>query len=208
MIKLDDKFTEQFSPNEQLVMLRLLVGADEDGMVEITTRAFAESCGMTRWQLGTIFKNLSQNGEIEITVSEKTQPKSQPKGTPKSTFVTICNFETYRIGKKKTNQNIHQNTNQNKTSVSQKREAIKEREHEFGMSLIPYMEKYSKEMIRAFFNYWSEIDQSGTKMRFEREKTWETSKRLMTWANRDRPTSKSSVILNSSEMNYDKEKEW
>lgn len=32
MIKLDNKFTVQFSPNEQLVMLRLLLGADEDGI--------------------------------------------------------------------------------------------------------------------------------------------------------------------------------
>ena len=30
MIKLDNKFTVQFSPNEQLVMLRLLLGANED----------------------------------------------------------------------------------------------------------------------------------------------------------------------------------
>lgn len=38
MIKLDEKFTEQFSPNEQLVMLRLLLRADEDGIARISYR--------------------------------------------------------------------------------------------------------------------------------------------------------------------------
>ena len=38
MIKLDNKFTVQFSPNEQLVMLRLLLGTDEDGIVRISYR--------------------------------------------------------------------------------------------------------------------------------------------------------------------------
>lgn len=32
MIKLDDKFTENLSPHEQLVMLQLLVGGDENGI--------------------------------------------------------------------------------------------------------------------------------------------------------------------------------
>lgn len=38
MIKLDNKFTVQFFPNEQLVMLRLLLGADEDGIARISYR--------------------------------------------------------------------------------------------------------------------------------------------------------------------------
>lgn len=41
-------------------------------------------------------------------------------------------------------------------------------------------------MIRAFFDYWSELNKSGTKMRYELEKTWELPKRLVTWANRER----------------------
>ena len=113
MIKLDDKFTEQFSPNEQLVMLRLLVGADEDGMIEIATRTFAELCGLTRQQLRTILSGLSQKKEVELVVSKKTNPKCNPKGNPKSTFVTICNYDSYNVGKKKTTQNVTQNVTQN-----------------------------------------------------------------------------------------------
>ena len=62
---------------------------------------------------------------------------------------------------------------------------LQKRKHEFGESLVPYMERYGKDMIRAFFNYWSEFNKSKTKMRWEMEKTWETSRRLVTWASRD-----------------------
>ena len=40
-------------------------------------------------------------------------------------------------------------------------------------------------MIREFFDYWSEINRSCTKMRFEQQPTWEVAKRLATWASKD-----------------------
>jgi hypothetical protein len=47
--------------------------------------------------------------------------------------------------------------------------------------------KYSKDILRNFYNYWSELNKSGKKMRFELERTWETEKRLATWASRGKP---------------------
>ena len=104
-------------------------------------------------------------------------------------------------------QQVTQQVTQGKTTPSKSEISLKKREHEFGESLIPYVEKYSKETIRAFFNYWTERNKSGTKMRFELEKTWETAKRLRTWASREK-VPKSSTALNSSEMNYDKDSDW
>ena len=60
------------------------------------------------------------------------------------------------------------------------------RKEKFGKSLIPYVEKYGKDMVRDFFDYWTEMNQSKSKMRFEQQPTWETSKRLATWAKRDK----------------------
>jgi hypothetical protein len=48
--------------------------------------------------------------------------------------------------------------------------------------LCPYVETYGSQMVRKFYDYWTELNRSGTKMRFEIEKTWETSKRMATWA--------------------------
>ena len=64
--------------------------------------------------------------------------------------------------------------------------ATLQRKREFGESLISFIDKYGKEMIRAFFDYWSEMNKTCTKMRFEQQPTWEVAKRLATWANNDK----------------------
>ncbi len=203
MIKINDRFTEQFTPNEQLVMLRLLLSANEDGIVGFSTRKLAKLCGLTRQNIRSILTNLSKKGDIVIDAT----PTSNPTSNPRLTFVTICNFDSYKVGKRKVTQQVTQQVTQDKTTLSKSKRSLKEREREFGESLIPYVEKYSKETIRAFFNYWTERNKSGTKMRFELEKTWETAKRLQTWASREK-VQKSTTALKSSEMNYDKDNDW
>lgn len=45
-----------------------------------------------------------------------------------------------------------------------------------------FSEKYGDEMIDEFITYWSETDRGKIpKMRFEKQTTWETGKRLATW---------------------------
>lgn len=76
------------------------------------------------------------------------------------------------------------------TIVVEKKDAAEaatlSRKEGFYNSLIPFLEKYPKEMIRQFFEYWSEMNKSRTKMRWEQEKTWEIDKRLRTWASREK----------------------
>ena len=62
---------------------------------------------------------------------------------------------------------------------------LKERKEDFYNTLIPFVAKYGKEMVRAFFDYWSEPNKSNSKMRYELERTWDLSRRLGTWASRD-----------------------
>lgn len=59
-----------------------------------------------------------------------------------------------------------------------------ERKELFRKSLVPFVDQYGREMIREFFDYWTEKTQSGAKMRYELERTWETPRRLATWSRR------------------------
>lgn len=59
---------------------------------------------------------------------------------------------------------------------------IDKRMEEFYNRLIPHVEKYGKKMIRDFFDYWSEHNETGFKMRYEMEKVFEIEKRLSYWA--------------------------
>ena len=72
------------------------------------------------------------------------------------------------------------------------------RKKEFYQSLVPYLERYEKEMLRAFFDYWSEMNPSETKMRFETNKTWEVAKRLASWEKKERFDGKPSRAVAAS----------
>jgi hypothetical protein len=88
----------------------------------------------------------------------------------------------------KTNQNEHvsdsvnDTVNVNETVI----EKLEKRKIAFGYSLKEFESSYSKEMLTAFFRYWTEKNKSGTKMKWELEKTFEVSLRLINWASRDK----------------------
>lgn len=168
MIKIDEIFTKSFAPIEQIVMLHLLLGANDDGIVEFISSHFYSSCGLTRQQFRTCLTKLSEKKEIEVINAHK------------STIVCICNYDNYRIGKRK-------DKPQSKSVVIMQNKC-EERKKEFERMLIPYVKSrggiYEPIMIREFFDYWSELNKSHTKMRFELEKTWDLAGRLRTWSNR------------------------
>lgn len=75
------------------------------------------------------------------------------------------------------------------------KKTIEERASEFKASLVEYVSSYGQPMLDAFFNYWTEPNQSRTKMRWEMEKTWETGRRLATWNAREQARPKSAAQI-------------
>lgn len=59
------------------------------------------------------------------------------------------------------------------------------RKEKFYQSLVPYVAKYGKDIVRAFYDYWTEKTYGGRKMRFEKQQAFEISKRLATWQKHD-----------------------
>ena len=136
----------------------------------------------------------------ELLTQQVTQQTTQP---PKKRHTGDTNS-------KKEKEEYKESPNGDKKAAA--KAATLSRKEVFGKSLIPFMEKYPKEMIRGFFDYWSELNKSETKMRFELEKTWEVSKRLSTWANREKTTTKKSeigIVLKDNSINkYDNDERW
>jgi len=62
---------------------------------------------------------------------------------------------------------------------------IEARSQIFKDSLLEYKNKHQVNMLKEFYNYWTEPNQSKTKMRFELQKTWSLDRRLETWAKRE-----------------------
>ena len=127
----------------------------------------------------------SKKAPQEETKIEPKQNQTETKQKPK---------RNQSKTKAEPNVNVNDNVNDNLKEILSN-ESIKKkaasaatlkRKEDFYQSLVPYVDKYGKEMLRAFFDYWSEMNASQTKMRFEKQPTWELSKRLATWANNEK----------------------
>ena len=80
--------------------------------------------------------------------------------------VKVCNYEYYQI-----------------EEVKEKAPTIilEERKNKFKDEIKIYIDEVPKAIIKEFYSYWTEPTKSGTKMRFELEKTWDLKRRLRTW---------------------------
>lgn len=167
MIKLDDDILSKFSrPRDGLILVYLKAKAVDD----VITTTYQQIANDTDYSLKQIRSSLSV-----------LESQGQTKGRPRAGLgveITICNIENYK-SKKSLQGRL-------RADLGQTNDRVEKRKADFYNSLIPYLKQYPKEMIRAFFDYWSELNKSRTKMRFENEKTWETSKRLVTWANNEK----------------------
>jgi hypothetical protein len=76
------------------------------------------------------------------------------------------------------NVNVNDNVNNNKKN-------IEERKKDFYATLSIFVSEYPKEMIREFFNYWSEHGTNDKKMRFEKQTTFGIKQRLNVWYNKN-----------------------
>lgn len=59
--------------------------------------------------------------------------------------------------------------------------SLDERKEAFGLAIQPYVQRFGRAMCLDFFYYWSEPSQSGERMKFELEKTWDLARRLTYW---------------------------
>lgn len=132
----------------------------------------------------------------QLTHLQKLQPTSNPNN-------------------KKEEENTKETTPNGVAKKAAAKAATLSRKDSFYQSLVPFVGLYPKEMIRSFFDYWSELNKSGSKMRFELEKTWELPRRLSTWAARERMPAKTAsdigvVLTDNSPGKYDspQEKKW
>lgn len=77
---------------------------------------------------------------------------------------------------------LYRNENESNSSIDNN---IEIRNENFKKLLIPFKQTYSIELLKAFFDYWTEPNHAKTKMRFELEKTFDVERRLTTWKKRD-----------------------
>lgn len=109
-----------------------------------------------------------------------------PKGNKNNRYSKVqpkYNRDTTEV---QPNVNDNDNVNVNVIKKNSKKEILSfsDRQKSFHDSLIPFTDLYGKDMIRAFYDYWSEPNKTMTKMKYELNKTWLLESRLRTWERR------------------------
>lgn len=122
----------------------------------------SKELGLTPQQVRTVLNKLKNTEELNIT------------STTRGTLIEVVNYNTYQVEDTPV-----------KPVKKEVGKSVEEREIEFRDSLVPYVSQYGKQMIRQFFDYWSEMSPRGKKMRFEKEKVFDIKKRLVTWSSKD-----------------------
>lgn len=138
----------------------------------------ADELGLSISNVRTSLKKLQSTGEISITSNRR------------GTIITVNNYDSYQI----------EDSPKVKTIAPKK--DIEDRIYEFKKSLVPHLDKYGKTMLKNFSDYWTEKSPRGNKMRFEKEKVFDVSRRLATWSrnnftNANQPTKSDDTLLNN-----------
>lgn len=116
----------------------------------------------------------------------------ETKNEHKTTRLIVCNYDSYQdvrnadetqTKRKRNADETHMTPNNNDNNLNNVNnvKTIEDRKREFYNSLIPYLENYSKDVLKEFFEYWSEHGENDRKFRKEKEKSFNIERRLKTW---------------------------
>jgi hypothetical protein len=128
-------------------------------------------------------RDLVKFEEVRVKRSEAGKKSAELKAQQNLTNSTSVES----VKQTSTNSTDNVNDNDNVNVINNK---IESRKLKFANTLKPFLETYGKEMIRKFYDYWTEPNKSNTKFKMELEKTWSLERRLETWSAREKDFTK------------------
>lgn len=106
----------------------------------------------------------------------------RPKKPNETQNNPTVNLETQRNPKKGVSVSVSVSDSVKVNVSDTNNNIIYDRKLKFASTLKPFTEKYGREMIKDFYEYWTEPNKSNTKFRQESEKNWSVERRLSTWS--------------------------
>jgi hypothetical protein len=137
-----------------------------------------------------IFEPIRQNLKRDLVKYENIREKNQSNAKKRWDAVAFDRIPSDAYDA------VNVNVNDNDNIISNK---IDDRKRSFYNSLRDYVKEYSKGMLREFYEYWTEHGPKDRKMRFEKEKSFDVSRRLKTWSANQKKFNK----VNSSDEGND-----
>ena len=177
----------------------------EPGQIVTGRKKLSFETGLSEKQVRTALSKLIESGELvsenvkmscQKRAKERANVKAKERANVKHynfSLLTVVSWNIYQQkgqskgqteGKKRATTKEDEVLHTSKNSLS---EVLKQKQTDFYDELKAYVNSYSKETLRAFYDYWSEPNRSRTKLKHEMQKTWDTSLRLKYWARREKP---------------------
>lgn len=176
--------------NAVSLFLYLLNNADDEGSLTVGIRTISSELYIGLQTMRTLLKKMYLTRLLTHQV------------THQGSVITICNIDCYRVKKRRANTPSNTPANTPKT--------IEERKADFAERLKPYLEKYGKDTLNNFYQYWTQVNDGGVKMLFEKQKVFQIPNRLATWRKHDNGFQggiNTGIIIHDTK-NKDYEKGW
>jgi len=176
-----------------------------DGWFFNTAKNIEDDTCLTSHQQRKAIKSLKDLGIIETKVVgiPAKQHFKIIENKLLSYFNTSCEESAKLVVKKTQTINKNNNNNNNNNNISNRRD-------KFVFEVLTF--DYEESILNGFIDYWTEPNKSNTKMKYELNKTWETKRRLKTWANNqkkwDKPKTKTMSKIDMQLNEYLKGKEY
>ncbi len=137
----------------------------QTGELVVSNRYLQKRWGWSNSKVSKFLRDLKKKGMIDT------------KNDSGCTVLTLIKYRVYQ------NKGDTKNDTKSDSEATPKRQRkrIEERKESFKERILTYSTIYQREMLLKFFDYWSEHNENGKKMRFEMQKTFDVEKRLRTW---------------------------
>ncbi|NNF85107.1 MAG: hypothetical protein HKM26_01045 [Winogradskyella sp.] len=150
----------------------------------------AANLGLSVQSIRTALSKLKETGYIKI------------KTTNRFTLITVVNYDEYQTAKSKNNKPINRQTTERQQSKNKQSTTTKEGNKEKKVNkekievrlknfkkLVFEHSQYDLKILNSFYDYWSELNRSKTKMRCEKDDFFNVGKRLEKWKLNERQNS-------------------
>ena len=144
----------------------------------------AKALNRSRTMLYKYVIRLASLGAIELRSKQQVNNRLTAS-EQKRTYIYIPQIAYYkRVTSTEENSSVNSRLTTSKQEINKKclpQKTLEERKEEFHESLKPFVEKYGENLIEEFYNHWAQVNEGGTKMHWEKQKTFEIARRLATW---------------------------
>jgi hypothetical protein len=172
------------------------------GMFWVICEALSSKAMVDVEQMNHFIKSCCEEYELFVTDGESIWSESLSKRMEKSRGNVDRAKKAAQARWNKPKSKAKSDSPTKKETKRTKAVPIEDRKLTFGESLSPFVKEFGRDMVKDFYEYWTEHGDNDTKMRFEKQKTWSTKSRLNRWRSNNFGGNKKESVSTNNIFNF------